>query len=34
LNYLKEKYSISRALYFGGVEIYDFNYDYLEEEKK
>lgn len=32
LNYLKEKYSISRALYFGGVEIYDFNYNYLTEE--
>jgi len=32
LNYLKEKYSISRALYFGGVEIYDFDYDYLAEE--
>ena len=28
LNYLKEKYGISRALYFGGVEIYDFDYDY------
>lgn len=32
LNYLKEKYSISRALYFGGVEIYDFEYNYLKEE--
>lgn len=32
LNYLKEKYNISRALYFGGVEIYDFSYNYLKEE--
>ncbi len=27
--YLKEKYQISRVLYFGGVEIHDFKYDYL-----
>jgi len=32
LHYLKEKYGISRALYFGGVEIYDFDYNYLREE--
>jgi len=29
LHYLKEKYSVSDAFYFGGVEIYDFPYDYL-----
>jgi len=28
-NYLKEKYKIEKALYFGGVEIYDFEFDYL-----
>ncbi|MCX6723867.1 MAG: NYN domain-containing protein [Candidatus Staskawiczbacteria bacterium] len=32
LNYLKEKYGISRALYFGGAEIYDFNYNYLLQD--
>jgi len=32
LNYLKEKYQISRALYFGGIEIYDFDYNYLIDE--
>jgi len=30
LTYLKDKYKISKALYFGGVEIYDFNFDYLK----
>ena len=30
--YLKEKYKISRALYFGGVEIHDFDYDYQAED--
>ncbi|MFH0755449.1 MAG: NYN domain-containing protein, partial [Patescibacteria group bacterium] len=29
LEYLKEKYEISKALYFGGVEIHNFKYDYL-----
>ncbi|MBU2578918.1 NYN domain-containing protein [Patescibacteria group bacterium] len=29
LKYLKEKYKISNALYFGGVEIHNFKYDYL-----
>lgn len=29
LKYLKFKYNIKRVLYFGGVEIYDFEYDYL-----
>lgn len=28
LKYLREKYKISRALYFGGVEIYGFDYNY------
>ncbi len=32
LAYLKEKYTISKALYFGGVEIHDFAFDYLENE--
>lgn len=32
LGYLKEKYQIEKALYFGGVEIYDFQFDYLENE--
>ena len=30
LNYLKDKYKISKALYFGGVEIYKFHFDYLK----
>lgn len=30
LGYLKDKYKISRALYFGGVEIHKFNFDYLK----
>lgn len=29
LIYLKQKYQISRTFYFGGVEIHDFKYDYL-----
>jgi uncharacterized LabA/DUF88 family protein len=32
LNYLKDKYKISKALYFGGVEIHSFNFDYLEND--
>jgi len=32
LSYLKEKYQASNVLYFGGVEIYDFEFDYLENE--
>ena len=32
LNYLKNKYKISKALYFGGVEIHNFNFDYLEND--
>ncbi|MDD3734952.1 MAG: NYN domain-containing protein [Candidatus Pacebacteria bacterium] len=30
LKYLKDKYQISKAFYFGGVEIYDFKYNYLD----
>lgn len=30
LDYLKDKYKISRALYFGGVEIHKFDFDYLK----
>jgi len=32
LEYLKNKYQISKAFYFGGVEIHDFQYDYLKNE--
>ena len=32
LKYLKDKYGIARALYFGGVEIHDFPFDYLKHE--
>lgn len=32
LYYLKDKYKISKVLYFGGVEIYKFSFDYLENE--
>ncbi len=32
LHYLKEKYSVSDAFYFGGVEIYDFPYSYLQSD--
>jgi uncharacterized LabA/DUF88 family protein len=30
--YLKEKYAVNKAFYFGGVEIHDFPYDYQTEE--
>jgi uncharacterized LabA/DUF88 family protein len=30
--YLQGKYEIDKILYFGGVEIYDFEYSYLENE--
>ena len=30
--YLKEKYKIGKALYFGGVEIHDFDYNYQSED--
>jgi len=32
LSYLKDKYEISRVLYFGGVEIHNFNFNYLESD--
>lgn len=32
LNYLREKYAIGNAFYFGGVEIHDFEYDYQKNE--
>src|SRR3989344_5016154 len=32
LGYLKEKYGVSKAFYFGGVEIHDFKYDYQADE--
>jgi len=32
LNYLRSKYGISRALYFGGVEIHSFNFNYLQND--
>ena len=32
ITYLKNKYQVDRFLYFGGVEIYDFKYDYLNNE--
>ena len=30
LHYLRNKYGVERVLYFGGVETYDFKYDYLQ----
>lgn len=30
--YLKDKYQVSRILYFGGVETHTFEYDYLQNE--
>jgi len=32
LDYLKEKYNVNLVFYFGGVEIYDFKFDYLKNE--
>lgn len=32
LNYLKEKYKLSKAFYYAGIEIYDFPYSVLDEE--
>lgn len=32
LAYLKDKYKISRAFYFGGVEIHSFKYNYQKDE--
>jgi len=31
-SYLKEKYQTEKALYFGGAEIHDFDYNYLNED--
>ncbi|MEI6346242.1 MAG: NYN domain-containing protein [bacterium] len=31
LEYFKEKYSVSRVFFFGGVEIHNFPFDYLED---
>lgn len=30
--YFKNKYNANHIFYFGGVEIYDYPYDYLKEE--
>jgi uncharacterized LabA/DUF88 family protein len=32
IEYLKEKYGVSQTFYFGGVEIHNFKYSYLESE--
>lgn len=32
LAYLEQKYGIKKALYFGGVEIHNFKFDYLKED--
>jgi len=32
LKYFKKKYGVLEAYYFGGVEIYDYKYDYLKNE--
>ncbi len=32
LNYLRDKYKISKALYFGGAEIHSFKFDYLKND--
>ncbi|HEY4521927.1 MAG TPA: NYN domain-containing protein [Candidatus Paceibacterota bacterium] len=32
LKYLKEKYEVEKAFYFGGVEIHGFGYNYLEND--
>src|SRR3989344_8943981 len=32
LQYLKNKYGVSEAFYFGGVEIHDYEYKYLANE--
>ena len=32
LEYIQSKYGVSKAYYFGGVEIHDFPYDYLTNE--
>jgi len=32
LRYLKDKYGISKALYFGGAEIHTFRFDYMKND--
>ncbi len=32
IEYLKEKYGISQTFYFGGVEIHNFEYSYLQND--
>ena len=32
LNYLRKKYGVKKAFYFGGVELYQFPYNYLKQE--
>ena len=32
IKYLKERYDVSTAYYFGGVEIYEFTFDYLRHD--
>ncbi|MFH1769705.1 MAG: NYN domain-containing protein [Parcubacteria group bacterium] len=32
LKYLRNKYDITTAMYFGGVEIYDFFHDYIKDD--
>lgn len=32
LHYLQDKYGVSKAFYFGGVELHDFRYDYQRAE--
>ena len=32
LNYLRKKYAVKRAFYFGGVELHKFPYNYLGQE--
>lgn len=32
IKYLREKYDVSEVYYFGGVEVHDYKYDYLNSE--
>lgn len=32
LAYLKQKYGVKRAFYFGGVELHNFRFDYLKDD--
>jgi len=32
LAYLKQKYEVKKALYFGGVELHNFEFDYLKDD--